>query len=361
MEPDKQLITELLKKVTYPGQKQDIVTQGKLLNVEVKGNTVSLQLASSPDEAKFKQAITDNVKFIFQKSLGTTCTVDIIFVESQLEGGISKVKNIVAIASGKGGVGKSTITVNLAISFARLGYKVGLIDADIFGPSIPRMFGVEGEIPYSREVNGKNLIIPVERYGVKLLSIGFFVKRQESLAWRGPMASGALKQLINDSDWGELDILLFDTPPGTSDIHLTILQSLPLTGAVIVTTPQDVAIIDAVRGIDLFRKENINVPILGLVENMSWFTPKELPDNRYYIFGKDGGQKLAGEYGLSLLGQIPIVQGIREGGDQGLPPAADPDTILHPIFSQLAENVLDALKKRNETLPETQQLKIHHK
>lgn len=276
------------------------------------------------------------------------------------DGGIGRVKNVVAVASGKGGVGKSTITANLAVSLAQKGYKVGLIDADIFGPSIPKMFGVENELPLSKVVNEKHLIIPIEKYGVKLLSIGFFVKRDESLAWRGPMASGALKQLINDADWGELDILLFDTPPGTSDIHLTILQSVPLTGAVIVTTPQDVAVIDAVRGIDLYRKENINVPILGLIENMSWFTPVELPENKYFIFGKGGGEKLAKEYDIQFLGQVPIVQGIRESGDEGEPVSISEEPVLQSIFSTISDNVLKALEMRNKNLPETNRLQIKY-
>lgn len=355
----KETIIDLLRNVSYPGQKDNVVVQGKATNIDIHDNSVIISLLADEAEAKFKKAIADNIHFLAKKKLGDAVKVDVVFHDNKPSvGGISGVKNIIAVASGKGGVGKSTITVNLATSLAKMGLKVGLIDADIFGPSIPRMFGVDGEVPYSREEGGKHLIVPVERHGVKLLSIGFFVKKDESLAWRGPMASGALKQLINEGDWGELDVLLFDTPPGTSDIHLTILQTLPLTGAVIVTTPQDVAVIDAVRGIDLFRKDNINVPILGLVENMSWFTPAELPHNKYFIFGKGGGGRLASEYGIRLLGEVPIVQGIREGGDSGMPPAMENDTILQPIFRQIAQNVIDAIEERNNTLPGTKKVEL---
>jgi len=363
MQISKEQILESLKKVTFPGSKNDIVSQGKVKDIKIDQSTVSLIIITNSDEAKFHKAIADTVRNAIQKQIDTTIEVAVQYelpVAKLQDGGIGRVKNIVAVASGKGGVGKSTITANLAVSLAQKGYKVGLIDADIFGPSIPKMFGVENELPISKVVNDKHLIIPIEKYGVKLLSIGFFVKPDESLAWRGPMASGALKQLINDADWGELDILLFDTPPGTSDIHLTILQSVPLTGAVIVTTPQDVAIIDAVRGIDLYRKENINVPILGLIENMSWFTPVELPENKYFIFGKGGGEKLAKESDIQFLGQVPIVQGIRESGDEGEPVSISEESILQSIFSTICDKVLKALEIRNQNLPETNRLQIKY-
>jgi len=357
----REAVMEALSKVTLPSQQKDIASLGKVQDIKIGDGSISIVIAVTVEESKFNKALSDNIKYVISKFIGTGINVDVQCVTTRDETdefGISRVKNIVAVASGKGGVGKSTVTVNLAVSLARKGYKVGVIDADIFGPSIPRMFGVEGELPYSREVNGKHVIIPVEKFGVKLLSIGFFVKPQDSLAWRGPMASGALKQLINDTDWGDLDILLFDTPPGTSDIHLTILQTLPLTGAIIVTTPQDVALIDAVRGIDLFKKENVNVPLLGLIENMSWFTPAELPNNRYYIFGKGGGERLAREAGVPLLGQLPLVQGIREGGDSGEPPASTTDAILEPLFSAITTEVLKQLEERNKTLPPSKQLLI---
>jgi ATP-binding protein involved in chromosome partitioning len=256
------------------------------------------------------------------------------------------VKNIIAVASGKGGVGKSTVTTNLAVSLAMAGAKVGLIDADIYGPSIPVMFNTEKEQPSVKVVNGKNIIIPLEQYGVKLLSIGFLAPADSAIVWRGPMASSALKQFISDADWGELDYLFIDLPPGTSDIHLTLVQTVPVTGAVIVTTPQKVALADAAKGIAMFLQPQINVPVLGVVENMSWFTPEELPDNRYYIFGKDGGPNLAEKFGVPFLGQIPLVQGIRESGDSGLP-AAMKEGIVAEAFQQLAETVARQIAIRN--------------
>jgi len=361
MQVTKDQIIESLKKVLFPGSKTDIVSQGKIKEIDIKESKISLLILSTNEESKFNTAIADTIRHAIQKQIGSSIDVEVRYEMQQTsESGIANVKNIIAIASGKGGVGKSTITANLAVSLARKGYKVGLIDADIFGPSVPKMFGVENEMPYSKAVNDKHIIIPIEKYGVKLLSIGFFVKADESLAWRGPMASGALKQLINDAEWGDLDILLFDTPPGTSDIHLTILQTLPLTGAVIVTTPQDVAIIDAVRGIDLFKKENINVPILGLIENMSWFTPAELPQNKYYIFGKGGGETLAKDHGIRLLGQVPIVQKIREGGDEGEPVSINEETLLQEIFSEITDKLIDSLEERNHNLPGTNQIHIKY-
>ena len=359
----KEQVLEALKKVSFPGTKTDIVSQERLKNISITDKFISIVIVATKEESKFNTAIADTVRHAIHKHLDSNIEVSVTFETQKAtigEGGIGQVKNIVAIASGKGGVGKSTITANLAVSLAQKGYKVGVIDADIFGPSIPKMFGVDRQIPNSKVVNDKHIIIPVEMYGVKLLSIGFFVKADESLAWRGPMASGALKQLINDADWGELDVLLFDTPPGTSDIHLTILQTLPLTGAVIVTTPQDVAIIDAVRGIDLFRKENINVPILGLIENMSWFTPAELPQNKYYIFGKGGGEKLAQDNGIRLLGQVPLVQKIREGGDEGEPVSFNENSVLQSIFSTITDNLIVSLEERNKNLPETSQIQIKY-
>ena len=261
---------------------------------------------------------------------------------------LPQVKNIIAVSSGKGGVGKSTVAANLAISLARLGYKVGLLDTDIFGPSMPKMFGVEDARPYAVHVDGRDLIEPVEKYGVKLLSIGFFVSSETATLWRGGMASNALKQLIADADWGELDYFILDTPPGTSDIHLTLLQTLAITGAVIVSTPQKVALADARKGIDMYRNEKVNVPILGLVENMAWFTPAELPENKYYIFGKDGAKDLAQEMGCPLLAQIPIVQGIREGGDEGTPAALNIDTMTGQAFLNLAQAVVTVTNRRNK-------------
>jgi len=264
------------------------------------------------------------------------------------------VKNIIAVSSGKGGVGKSTVSANLAIALARLGYKVGLLDTDIFGPSMPKMFHVEDEKPYAVEVDGRQLINPIEAYGVKLLSIGFFVSPDTATLWRGGMATSALKQLIADADWGELDFFILDTPPGTSDIHLTLLQTLAITGAIIVSTPQQVALADARKGIDMYRNEKVNVPILGLVENMAWFTPAELPENRYYIFGKEGCKQLAQEMNVPLLAQIPLVQGICENGDAGTPVALNSDSATGLAFINLAQAVITVVNRRNREQAPTQ-------
>ena len=266
---------------------------------------------------------------------------------------LPQVKNIIAVSSGKGGVGKSTVSANLAIALARLGYKVGLLDTDIFGPSMPKMFNVEDARPYAVEVDGRQLIEPVEAYGVKLLSIGFFVSPETATLWRGGMATNALKQLIADANWGELDYFILDTPPGTSDIHLTLLQTLAITGAVIVSTPQQVALADARKGIDMYRNEKVNVPILGLVENMAWFTPAELPENKYYIFGKEGCKQLAEEMNVPLLAQIPLVQGICDSGDRGEPAALSSDTATGLAFINLAQAVITVVNKRNRELPKT--------
>jgi ATP-binding protein involved in chromosome partitioning len=266
---------------------------------------------------------------------------------------LPQVKNIIGVSSGKGGVGKSTVAANLAVALVKMGYKTGLLDADIFGPSMPKMFRVEDARPYSEPIGGRDMIVPVEKYGVRLLSIGFFVEPDQATLWRGGMAGNALKQLIGDAAWGELDYFLIDLPPGTSDIHLTIVQTLALTGALVVTTPQDVALADARKGINMFTNEKVNVPILGLIENMSWFTPAELPDNKYYLFGKDGAKRLAEEMHVPLLGQIPLVQSIREGGDDGQPVALDDNTITGQAFMQLAENVVRRVEYRNGSMQPT--------
>ena len=272
---------------------------------------------------------------------------------------LPQVKNIIAVSSGKGGVGKSTISSNLAIALAQLGYKVGLLDADIFGPSMPKMFGVENERVYAIEKEGRQLIVPIEKYGVKLLSVGFFVNPQTATLWRGSMASNALKQLIADADWGELDYFILDTPPGTSDIHLTLLQTLAITGAVIVSTPQKVALADARKGIDMYQNDKVNVPILGLVENMAWFTPAELPENKYFIFGKDGCKQLADEMKLPLLAQIPIVQSICENGDGGKPSAVHTDTMTGQAFLNLAQAVVTVTNRRNKEQKPTKVVRVN--
>ena len=274
---------------------------------------------------------------------------------------LPEVKNIIAISSGKGGVGKSTVAANLAVALALQGYKVGLLDADIFGPSQPKMFHVEDARPYMVEVGNRELIEPAQNYGVKLLSIGFFVNKEDAVLWRGGMASNALKQLIGDANWGDLDYFLLDLPPGTSDIHLTLVQTLALTGAIVVSTPQEVALADARKGISMFMGPQINVPVLGLVENMAWFTPAELPENKYYIFGKEGGKRLAEELQIPLLGQIPIVQSICEGGDNGKPVALDPTSIVGKAFQDLATHVVEKTEHRNQFLDPTERVVVNSK
>jgi ATP-binding protein involved in chromosome partitioning len=271
---------------------------------------------------------------------------------------LSGVKNIIAIASGKGGVGKSTIAVNLAVSLGKAGAKVGLIDADIYGPSIPLMFGLVNEKPFVKEINGKTKVIPIERFGIHLLSIGFFVDDSQALVWRGPMASNALMQLFNDSDWGELDYLIVDLPPGTGDIHLSLVQQVPVTGVAIVTTPQEVALADARKAVSMFRQEKINVPVLGFVENMSYFTPAELPENKYYIFGKEGGKKLAEKMNVPLLGEIPLVQSVCESGDNGHPIALDDTSLIGKAFKEMAGNIAQQVAIRNATMEPTKKVEM---
>lgn len=355
------LILDALKHVRYPGTGKDIVSSGMVEDdMKIDGMKVTFSLITERQNDPFIKSV---VKMAEQAIL-THADKDI-----EIKGNISvkskqaprpavakllpNVKNVIAVASGKGGVGKSTVCTNLAIALAQKGYKVGLLDADIFGPSIPKMLSVEDASPALEKKDGRDMIIPIVNYGVKMLSIGFFVKKEDAVVWRGAMASNALKQLIADADWGELDYFLIDFPPGTSDVHLTLVQTLAITGAVIVSTPQAVALADAVKGISMFQADKVNVPILGLVENMAWFTPAELPDNKYYIFGKDGCKKLAEDKGFALLGQIPLVQSIREGGDDGKPVALNTDSITGMAFDALADNVIEAVDKRNRDLPAT--------
>lgn len=347
-------ILKALSKVEEPDLKQDLVTLDMIKDIKIEGLKVSftilLTTPACPLKELLKSSCIDAIKETVDKDLDITVnfTSEVTSVRSDEGPVLPKVKNIVAIASGKGGVGKSTITTNLAVALARSGAKVGLIDADIFGPSIPGMFNVEDKKPGITAVNGKNMITPIEQYGVKLISIGFLAPSDNAVVWRGPMASSALKQFISDSDWGGLDYLFIDLPPGTSDIHLTLVQTVPLTGAIVVTTPQKVALDDAQKAIAMFRMPQINVPVLGIVENMSYFTPLELPDNKYYIFGKDGGKDLAKKNNIPLLGCIPLVQKIRESGDNGHPAILDGEYPGNTgVFTALAESVAQQIAIRN--------------
>ncbi len=358
-------ITDALVKVKFPGSDENIVALDMVQEIRITGKKISFSLVfQKSDDPNIKRLVNFcevAIERHFGKDVEIKGNISVKFIHNMERAVLPGVTNILAIASGKGGVGKSTVSVNLAVALAKKGYKVGLIDADIFGPSIPKMFGAEGERPVAERIEKKDYIHPVEKFGVKFLSIGFFVAPENALIWRGPMASNALKQLIADGLWGGLDYLLIDLPPGTSDIHLTLVQSVPVTAAVIVTTPQDVALADVIKGASMFQSKSIDVPVLGLVENMSWFTPAELPDNKYYIFGKDGGKNLAEKLGLPFLGQIPIVQSIREGGDYGTPVANDPESLTGMAFADLAKNVENQLKIRNAEIAPTKKVKVTKK
>ena len=340
------LITDALATVRYPGTGKNLVEAGMVEdNIRIDGMKVSFSLIFEKTTDPFMKSLIKSAEAAIHtyvsKDVEVTVTTKILQApKAEAEPLLPDVKNIVAIASGKGGVGKSTVASNLAVALAQRGCKVGLLDADIFGPSIPKMFLVENERAYAEEIDGKSWILPVERYGVKLLSIGFFIDPGQAAIWRGGMASGAIKQLIGETLWGDLDYLLIDLPPGTSDIHLTTVQTITLTGAVIVSTPQEVALADARKAINMFQNDKVAVPILGLVENMAWFTPAELPDNRYYIFGNGGCKRLADELGVPLLGQIPLVQSICNGGDAGMPVALYPNTITGQAFMALADQLI---------------------
>lgn len=353
------LIKEALSTVRYPGTGKDIVTMEMLDDdIRIDGDSVSFSLIFEKPTDPFIKSILKSAETAIKLKAGAGVQVSINVRTRQQpkeeEELLSGVKNTIAVASGKGGVGKSTVAANLAVSLARQGYRVGLLDADIFGPSMPKMFQVEDARPYAENIDGRDLIVPIEQYGIKLLSIGFFVEPGQAVLWRGAMASNALKQLIAEAKWGDLDYFLIDMPPGTSDIHLTLVQTLGLTGAVVVSTPQEVALADARKGIDMFTNPKVNVPVLGLVENMAWFTPAELPENRYYLFGKEGCKRLAEELGIPLLGQIPIVQSICEGGDSGHPVALDRESIIGKAFDSLASALVESTVRRNNEKPATQ-------
>lgn len=354
------LITDALATVRYPGTGKNLVEAEMVEDdLRIDGMNVSFSLIFEKNTDPFLKSVVKAAETAIHTYVDRAVNVTINIKTLQAlrpEPGkmLPQVKNVIAVSSGKGGVGKSTVAANLAVSLASLGYSVGLLDADIFGPSMPKMFHLEAERIFAEMKEGRQLLIPAMKYGVKLLSIGFFVNPDTATLWRGGMASNALKQLIADADWGELDYLVLDTPPGTSDIHLTLLQNLAITGAVIVSTPQQVALADARKGIDMYRNEKVNVPILGLVENMAWFTPEELPENKYYIFGRGGVSRLAEEMEVPLLGQIPIVQSICESGDEGEPAAVRADSIIGEAFRTLARSVVEETERRNRELPATQ-------
>ena len=342
----KEQIVKILMQIPIPGEKGSVVEFVR--NVEEKDGSVIIRMGLPQKYDKYERALVSSIQDAVKRAIANVQNVEVLIDiikanDTEATGGVSKVKNVIAVASGKGGVGKSTVSANLAVSLSKMGYKVGLLDADIFGPSIPKMFGVEHAQPLSKKEGDKEWIMPIEQYGIKLLSIGFFVRPEDALAWRGPMAGNVLKQFVEDSDWGELDVLVIDMPPGTSDIQLTLCQILNITGAIMVGTPQDVAVIDVVKAIDFFSKEKIEVPILGLIENMAWFTPKELPENKYYIFGKGGIESLAYAKGLPFLGSVPIVMGIREGGDSGKPAALNDNSMIAQQFHEIAGKLVGKL------------------
>tara|TARA_B110000977_G_scaffold77608_1_gene104557 strand:+ start:28 stop:1161 length:1134 start_codon:yes stop_codon:yes gene_type:complete len=366
MNISKQAIQEVLEGLTVPGEGQNLVASGALKNINVFGDEVVIDLVlKNPSLQARKKVEVEILKSIHSRvynkakisiniKVETTPKADTPIKGEPIKG----ISSIVAISSGKGGVGKSTVTSNIAVTLAQMGFQVGVLDADIYGPSIPTMMDMEGERPMSINVDGKSKMKPIENYGVKVLSIGFFTQPNQAVIWRGPMASKALNQMIFDAAWGELDFLLIDLPPGTGDIHLSIVQSLPISGAIVVSTPQNVALADAKKGIAMFQQDSIQVPVLGIVENMSYFTPQELPENKYYIFGKEGAKNLATDTKVPFLGEIPLVQSVREAGDVGRPAALQENSPIAGAINLITQNMVAQLVKRNKTLPPTQVVKI---
>ncbi len=359
MELYPKLIMDALATVRYPGTGRNVVEMKMVEDdLRISGMHVSFTLIFDKPTDPFLKSLVKACEAAIHAYVSKDVTVEIKTKTLQaprpeLPDLLPGVRNIIAVSSGKGGVGKSTVAANLAVALARLGHRVGLLDCDIFGPSVPKMFGIEDARPYSERIDGRDLIMPVEQYGVKVLSIGFFVSPEQATLWRGGMASNALKQLIGDANWGDLDYFILDTPPGTSDIHLTLVQTLPITGAVIVSTPQQVALADARKGINMYQNDKVGVPILGLVENMAWFTPAQHPEERYFLFGREGVKKLAEEMQVPLLGQIPVVEDICERGDEGTPAALQPETPQGQAFLQLAARVVTQTDRRNQSLPPT--------
>jgi ATP-binding protein involved in chromosome partitioning len=358
-------ILQALSNVQEPDLGKDLVTLNMIKDIVINGNEVSFTIVlttpACPMKDMMRTASENAVKLLVNKEAIVTVnfTANTSSLRKDEKQVLSKVKNIIAVVSGKGGVGKSTVSANLALALAAGGAKVGLMDADIYGPSVPIMFGVRGERPLMKDVNGQGIIIPLEKYGIKLMSIGLLVDEKDAVVWRGPMASSAIRQFITDVDWDELDYLVIDMPPGTGDIHLTIMQTVPVTGVVIVTTPQNVALADAKKAIAMFGQANINVPIVGLIENMAYFTPEELPNNKYYLFGKEGGKHLASEYDLAFLGQIPLVQSIREGGDEGVPAMVGKDEISKKAFTEAVSAAVRNIAIRNANMPKTQTIQMN--
>ena len=369
MKLTKEVVIAALQNINLPNEKRNIVECGAIKNIQLFGSDVELDVEIKNPTLQYKKKVeVDCLKAIHDHAYEKS-KVKVNFIvnapvkekEGKIKGNpIPGVKNIIAVSSGKGGVGKSTIAANLAVGLSDLGYKVGVIDADIYGPSMPIMFGLEGETPNTVNVDGKSKIKPLESFGVKLLSIGFFAQSQQAVVWRGPMASKALNQLLWDTHWGELDYLVVDLPPGTGDIHLSLVQSIPLTGAVVISTPQHIALADAQKGVNMFRMESIDVPVLGMVENMSYFTPEELPDNKYYIFGKEGAKGLAEQMDIDLLAEIPIVQSIREAADAGRPAILQGATPIAIELLNMAKNVVASIEKRNVALPPTSAVQTTH-
>lgn len=366
MELTKDKVLEALGNVIEPDLKKDIVTLDLLHDLEIEGNRISFGVSvknpAMHSKKRMEEACVFNLQRILGKEIEVVVSVTAMPQEKKEEQRdiLPGAKNIIAIASGKGGVGKSTVTANLAIALSQRGYKVGLIDADIYGPSIPTMFDLAGQRPVMMEHEGKNYIRPLENHGIKILSIGFFAEANQAIVWRGPMATRALTQMLKDAYWGELDYVLLDLPPGTGDIHLTLVQTVPLTGAVIVSTPQEVALADVRKGVNMFRMDSINVPVLGIIENMAYFTPEELPDNKYYIFGREGAKNLSAGLNVPFLGQIPLVQSIREAGDVGRPAVMQENTPISKAFDEICDNLMVQLDWRNGNLEPTKKVEVTH-
>lgn len=364
MKLDKKEILKALETITVAGEGKNMVESGAIANVVTFGDEAIIDLVLHSPAMHIRKRAEDDIKKTILEQISAEAKIKInVKIEVPENTGVKGkaipgIKNIIAVASGKGGVGKSTVTANLAVSLAKMGFSVGVLDADIYGPSMPIMFDVETAKPLSVEVDGKSKMKPIESYDVKILSIGFFTSPSQAVIWRGPMAAKALNQMIFDADWGELDFLLIDLPPGTGDIHLSIVQALPITGTVVVSTPQAVALADAKKGVAMFMSEAINVPVLGIIENMAYFTPEELPNNKYYIFGKEGAKNLALDLQVPLLGEVPLVQSIREAGDYGRPAALQTGSVLETVFEEITRNVVQETVNRNETLPPTEAIKI---